>query len=291
MALAAGRVINQRKRGNPWGAPEEEADTSNTMNAYRSAIPTQAENYDEIMQGYRNILGQGNGDSDALMSQYKSLLNGMGDYEDVQYQESGEQKTAFKDLKNLVDTGGLSDAEAGDLRARGISPIRAVYGNMEREMGRNRALSGGYSPSFNATAARMAREGSESIAGATTNVNAKIAEMRQAGKLSAAPQYANLANSKTQGMNQVGLANARNKIDFSANKGNLMQGMGSLINSKNNVPMDALKGMTNLYGTTPALVNTFGNQVANQSSQTQNAVQNKQNYKSNVIGSMSRRRG
>jgi hypothetical protein len=261
------------------------------MNAYRSSIPTQAGNYDEIMQGYRNVLGQGSGDSDALMAQYKSLLSGMGDYQDVKYQESGEQKTAFKDLKNLVDTGGLSESERGDLRARGVSPIRAVYANMEREMGRNRALSGGYSPSYNATAARMAREGSESIAGAVTNVNAKIAEMVQQGKLTAAPQYANLANSKTQGMNQVGLANAKNKIDFSANKGNLLQGMGSLINNKNNAPLDALRGMTSLYGTTPALVKTFGDQVSDQSSQTQNAVRNKQGYKANVISSMRRRMG
>ena len=155
-------------------------------------------------------------------------------------------------------------------------------------MNRQRALSGGYSPSFNATAARMAREGSESIAGAVQNVNAKIAEMVQQGKLTAAPQYANLANSKTQGMNQVGLANARNKIDFTANKGNLLQGMGSLINSKNNAPLEALRGMTSLYGTTPALVSTFGSQVANQSAQTQNAVQNKQNYKANVVRGMSR---
>lgn len=290
MALGMTRASDRIKRGNPWGIPEEEADTTNTMNAYRSSIPTQGANYDEIMQGYRNILGQGSGDSDALMAKYKSLLDGMGDYQDVQYQESGEQKTAFKDLKNLVDTGGLSEAERGDLRARGVSPIRAIYANMERDMNRNRSLSGGYSPSFNAAAARMAREGSESIAGAVSNVNAKIAEMVQQGKLKAAPEYANLANSKTRGMNEVGLANARNKIDFSANKGNLLQGMGSLINNKSNVPLDALKGMTSLYGTTPALVNTFGNQVANQSNQTQNAVQNKQNYKSNVIGSMSRRR-
>lgn len=297
--MALGAVLgredyrNRKGRFNPntgqW--ENDEPDLGNTMNAYRSAIPTQAGNYDEIMQGYRNILGQGNGESDALMQQYKSLLQGMGEYKDVNYQESGEQKEAFKQLRNLVETGGLSEAERGDLRARGVSPIRAVYANMEREMGRNRSLSGGYSPSFNAAAARMAREGSESIAGAVTNVNAKIAEMVQQGKLTAAPQFANLANSKTQGMNQVSLANARNKIDFSANKGNLLQGMGSLLNNKNNPQLQALQGMTSLYGTTPALVNTFGSQVANQSNQNQNAVAQKQNYKSNVIGSMSRRRG
>lgn len=269
---------------------EDEADTSNTLNAYRSAIPTQAENYDEIMSGYRKILGQDNGETNDLLAQYKSLLGGMGDYQDVQYQESPEQRKAFAVLDELQKTGGLSDAEKGDLRARGVSPIRAIYANMERDMNRQRSISGGYSPSYNATAARMAREGSESIAGAVQNVNAKIAEMVQQGKLTAAPQYANLANSKTQGMNQVGLANARNKIDFNANKGNLLQGMGSLINQKNNAPLEALKGMTSLYGTTPALVNTFGSQVANQSQQNQNAVQNKQQYKSNVVNTMSRRR-
>lgn len=285
--------IPGKKRYNPATGQFEDEDSqmdpSNTMNAYRSAIPTQAANYDEIMQGYRNVLGQGSGEADDVIGRYKSLLNGMGDYKDVQYQESPEQREAFKVLGELQKTGGLSDAEKGDLRARGVSPIRAVYGNMEREMSRNRSLSGGYSPSYNATAARMAREGSESIAGAVTNVNAKIAEMVQAGKLSAAPQYANLANSKTQGMNQVGLANARNSIDFNANKGNLIQGMGSMVKSKSEAPLEALRGMTSLYGTTPALVNTFGSQVANQSQQTQNAVQNKQQYKSNIVNRMSRR--
>lgn len=285
LGLAAG---SRRKSFNPFGG-QEEADTSNTMNAYRSSIPTQAGNYDEIMQGYRNLLGQGDGETTALMNQYKSLLGGMGNYTDVNYQESPEQREAFKQLRGLVETGGLSESERGDLRARGVSPIRAVYANMEREMGRNRALSGGYSPSYNATAARMAREGSESIAGAVTNVNAKIAEMVQAGKLKAAPEFANLANSKTQGMNQVGLANASNKIDFNNSKGNLLQGMSSLLNNKNKLPLDALQGMTSLYGTTPALVNTFGNQVANQSAQTQNAVQNKQQYKMGTIGTMGRR--
>jgi hypothetical protein len=295
MALSAGYTpggaLGNRKRYNPWGSNEPEADTSNTMNAYRSSIPTQGANYDEIMQGYRNVLGQGSGESDDLMSRYKSLLEGMGDYTDIGYQESGEQKEAFKKLRELSETGGLNEAERGDLRARGISPIRAVYANMEREMGRNRSLSGGYSPSYNATAARMAREGSESIAGATTNVNAKIAEMVQQGKLTAAPQFANLANSKTQGMNQATQANARNKIDFSANKGNLLEGMSRVSNAKSRAPLEALQGMTSLYGTTPALVNTFGNQVANQSGQTQNAVQNKQRYKTNIVSSMGRRRG
>ncbi len=272
------------------GVPSPEMDLGNTNNAYRSAIPKQAEDYDTIMQGYKSILEKGAGEGNDLMNRYRSLLQGMGEYTPVSYAESGEQKTAFKDLKNLVDTGGISDAEAGDLRARGVSGIRSVYANMERDMNRQRALSGGYSPSFNATAARMAREGSESIQGAITNVNAKIAEMRQAGKLSAAPNYANLADSKTKGMNTVNLSNAENKLKHTGTQASLLNGMTAL-NGQNMQPsIDALRGMTSLYGTTPALVETFGGQLANQNQQTNTAKAQKQNYKANVIGGMSGRR-
>lgn len=278
----------QPTRYNPF-APKQ-MDESNTMNAYRSAIPTQARDYDNIMQGYQGIVDKGNQGSGDLISRYRSLLDKTGaEPQDVQYQESGEQGTAFRDLKNLVDTGGLSEGEAGDLRARGMSPIRSVYANMSRNMDRQRSISGGYSPSYNAAAGRMARESSESIAGAAQNVNAKIAEMRQNGKLSAAPEYAKLADSKTRGMNETALANQKNKTDWAGNQGRLLEGMTSATNNQSKPALDALGGMTSLYGTNPALVETFGKQASDQNQQNQSAVANKQRYKSNMVGSMSRR--
>jgi hypothetical protein len=285
----AGISRAQPTRYNPFGG-QPQMDQSNTMNAYRSAIPTQAKDYDRIMEGYQGIVNRGNEGSGDLISRYRSLLDKTGaEPSDVQYQESAEQGTAFRDLKNLVDTGGLSEGEAGDLRARGMSPIRSVYANMSRNMDRQRSISGGYSPSYNAAAGRMARESSESIAGAAQNVNATIAEMRQKGKLSAAPEYAKLADSKTRGMNETALANQRNKTDWAGNQGRLLEGMTTATNNQSKPALDALGGMTSLYGTNPALVETFGKQASDQNQQNQNAVVNKQRYKTGMMGSMSRR--
>ena len=296
MALGAGlgleRMMTRGRKLNPrTGQMEDpEMDVSNPMNAYRSAIPTQAKDYDEIMGGYRGMLSQGNPELDSLIGDYRSLMGKTGQMpSDVEYSDAPEMQEAFRKLKELSETGGLNEQEAGDLRARGISPIRAVYGNMQRGMDRQRALSGGYSPNYNAAASRMARESSESIAGATQNVNAEIAKMRQEGKLKAAPEYANLANSKNSLMNQIALQNQKMKGDWAGQQTSLLSGMGDLINRKDDNKFNALKGMTSLYGTTPALVDTFGQQVANQSQQNQNAVRNKQNYKLGGLGTAVRR--
>ena len=293
MALERGMMSGgANRRFNPRTGQMEDApmDTSNPMNAYRSAIPQQAKDYDEIMGGYRGLMSQGNPELDSLIGDYRSLMGKTGQMpDDLQYSDAPEMQEAFRKLKELSENGGLNEQEAGDLRARGISPIRAVYGNMQRGMDRQRALSGGYSPNYNAAAGRMAREQSESIAGATTNVNAEIAKMRQEGKLKAAPEYANLADSKNSLMNNFALQNQKNKADWAGQQAGLLQGIGGLINQKNDNSMNALRGMTSLYGTTPALVETFGSQVANQSQQNQNAVRNKQNYKMAGVGAAMRR--
>jgi hypothetical protein len=291
MALGGASAGNYlRKRGGQFGPQPDE--NFSPENAYASAIPTQAGNYDEIMQGYRNQMNQGGREYGNIMSRYNSALDKYGQGPtDATYTEAPEMGTAFAKLKELMDTGGLNAQEQGDLRARGISPIRAVYGNMTRNMDRQRALGGGYSPNYNASAARMARESSESIAGATTNVNAKIAEMVQQGKLKAAPEYANLANSKNNLSNQIGVENMKNRTDWMGNYGNLLGGAGSLTTAKNNNNTDALRGMTSLYGTTPALVETFGNQVSNRAGQNQNAAAQKQNYQLGGLSRYARRNG
>lgn len=296
MALGAGlgleRMMTRGRKLNPrTGQMEDpEMDVSNPMNAYRSAIPTQAKDYDEIMGGYRGLLNGGNPELDSLIGNYKDLMSKTGQMpSDVEYSDAPEMQEAFRKLREFSETGGLSDTEAGDLRARGISPIRAVYANMQRGMDRQRALSGGYSPNYNAAASRMARESSESIAGATQNVNAEIAKMRQEGRLKMAPEFSKLADSKNSLMNQIALQNQKNKADWANQQNSLLSGMGDLINRKDDNKFNALKGMTSLYGTTPALVDTFGQQVANQSQQNQNAVRNKQNYKLGGLGTAVRR--
>jgi hypothetical protein len=120
----------------------------------------------------------------------------------------------------------------------------------------------------------MAREQSESMAGAMNNVNAGIAEMVQRGRLTAAPIMGNLGNSSSERMNQVRMFNANADNRHGENMGSLLGGMAQLSSSEAMRRMQALQGQTSLYGTTPALVNTFGQQVAQNTGLTQNAARN-----------------
>ena len=230
--------------------------------AYPRAIEQQAGDYDQIMGGYRNLLNNPNPEYGNLMSRYQQLLNQQQNGPShATYGETSQFNEAFNNARELARTGGLSDSDQSNLRARGVSPIRAAYANAQRNMERQARLSGGRSANYNASASRMAREQSESMAGAMNNVNAGIAEMVQRGRLTAAPIMGQLGNSSSERMNQVGMFNANADNRHGENMAGILASMSGLMNSDQQRRAQALQGMTSLYGTTPALVNTFGNQV------------------------------
>jgi len=90
---------------------------------------------------------------------------------------------SFAGFQDFSKTGGFSAADLANIRARAISPVRAVYANAQQNVNRQRALQGGYSPGFNVLQSRMAREQGQGISDASTNAEASIAEMVQQGKL------------------------------------------------------------------------------------------------------------
>ena len=238
--------------------------------AYGPAIAQQAGDYDEIMEGYRGMMGGADPYGDVI-SKYK---NETGPGKEAAYTQAPEWAGAYGKATEYANTGGISEEEKGDLRARSVSPIRAMYSNMKREMDRRAAISGGQSANYNASAARMAREGSEQLAGMSTNANAAIAEMQQKGRLSALPTMTGMAAGKNELMNQMAMSNANNRAQN-------LSGYTTALNAQANRQRGALEGMTSLYGTTPGLVNTFGNQM-NQQAQTNNsaalgAMQNRTN--------------
>lgn len=201
------------------------------------------------------------GDYSNIMQGYKDLLAASKNGNNFAYSQSPDSIASLAMNKNLGETGGYSTQDIQDLRARGISPIRSVYANAQRNVDRNRVLQGGYSPSYNAATAKMAREQSEQIANQMTNVNAGIAE--------------NVA---------------RNKIGASSTYGSLAQSENALRNSMKNDPLNAqanaLQGMTSLYGTTPALVNTFGNQALQGASLQNEITQGNKRNNLSTIGTM-----
>jgi hypothetical protein len=237
--------------------------------AYPASIQQTGEDYDSIMGGYKNLLnrpGGAGGDTSNLTNLYNQLINSpSAQPQKVNYQQSPEFNEAFGNLRGLSQTGGLSEGEQGSLRERGVAPIRAVYANAMRELDRQKALSGGYSPNHAAASAKMARDLSERVGSANTDVNASIAEMVQRGKLSAAPTMAGMGESSNTMRNKVELENAaaaRDAENIALQKRLAgISGLTSLSESKRGSELDALRGMTSLYGTTPALTQTFGNQA------------------------------
>jgi len=196
------------------------------------------------------------------------------------YNKSADTTAALASLRDLSETGGLSGADQQNLRARGMSPIRAQYATAQRDMDRQRRLNGGYSPNFGAVTSRMARDQSSLIADQMDKVNANIAQMVQSGKLSAAPNYASAAQAESELAHRVGMSNtaARNDANMFNAKGMIdarMQQRGDR--------MQAATGMTQLYGTTPARTAQSQNNAL-QNAEFQNLV--KQQKKNTGVGVM-----
>jgi hypothetical protein len=90
---------------------------------------------------------------------------------------------SFSGFQDFSKTGGFSAGDLANIRARAVSPVRAVYANAQQNVNRQRSLQGGYSPGFGVLQARMARQQGQGISDAATNAEAGIAEMVQQGKL------------------------------------------------------------------------------------------------------------
>lgn len=96
---------------------------------------------------------------------------------------TGPYGEVLKGYGEFAKTGGFSPLDISNMRARAVSPVRAVYANAMQNVQRQRALQGGYSPGFGTLQARMAREQGQETADAATNAEAGLAEQVQRGKL------------------------------------------------------------------------------------------------------------
>jgi hypothetical protein len=249
-------------------------------------------NYTDIMNQYRNVAsGQGAGAVTGGGGGFASGAYGGPGYsaftvtpEKASYTDPFASYSKFQDLSK---TGGYSDQDMADLRARGTSPVRAAYANAEREVNRGRALQGGYSANSAAAQAKMAREQSQSAADAMQNVNAGIIGARNAGQLAGMQGMSGIEGQRlgadvdvskfNTGLNYQGQtynadAQARaqagnigiGQSNAAANASAQNQGVAAANSAANAAAarqMQALGGMTQLYGTTPGMSATFGNQA------------------------------
>lgn len=184
--------------------------------------------YTQLMQQLQQMMGQ----PGIKFNPYKA--------EEQKYTQDPELTNAIAMIRSLAESGGYSEQDKSELRARDVSPIRSVYANAQQGLDRTRALQGGYSPNHTAATSKLARELSDRIAGQTTNVNADIADKVAQGKMAMAPQLGNITShvndlinsisgSNVNARNEAGMFNTTGQFNTDvANQGNQNQLMGMI---------------------------------------------------------------
>jgi len=289
-------------------APKAPASLLGSPGTYNAAVETNAGDYDRIMSDYDRLLQSGNPVNKA---QYTPITPQLAEFQGATFSPSNG--TSANSLREAAKTGGFSGDELSSIRARAVSPIRSIYANAQRNLDRSRSLQGGYSPNYAASSAKMARELSEQIGQANTNVEASIGEAVSRNRMSALSSLAPLEAEESRMRNQIAIANAEglNRTNASnseiVNRTNEQNRLLPLQYTQVNNAADAthfnnqlsaIEGKRSLYGTTPALVNTFGNQVLNsqqianqQLSQQQEAIRQKQQIAANLALQLSQSGG
>lgn len=255
-------VINQAKTQyqqvqQPSALQNEMGGVSKTfMNNYNEGAARNKADYGNIMGQYqdwrKNLKGPSNFSYQTVKAERPQELG----------ESYGYLREAMPGYRNFAETGGYSPRDIQELRARGISPIRAAYGNTMRELDRSRSLGGnGGSANYIAARSRAQRELPEQMANSMTNVNAGLAESIRQGK------EFGLSGITGTGATMGGLSSqeANRMLQASlANQGADLQSQGMREQSLQNYNQNQLAGIggqAGLYGTTPGLASTFGNQA------------------------------
>ena len=224
-------------------------------NNYDSAVPMQ-------MQDYRD-----------LMDQYKSYTNSLPannriSAERVSYDRTPEMQKALSGYGEFADTGGFSGQDKSDIRSRALSPVTAVYQNMQNEMARQKNLQGGYSPNFNAAAARMRGGASQQMSDITQQVNAKLAEMVQQGRLAGLGGLGQLSATDT---------NFNQEAQYHNQSAALEAARANQIYGAYDPRLQALNAASSLYGATPGMAALFGGEMLGANGQLLQSNQQQQN--------------
>lgn len=268
----------------PFGTPQ--VNSSPLRNAYGAAVDENAANYDDIYNSYDSLQKRA---KNASSGGYTAINPVMSNYSPkYSYNRSGDLNSTITDLQNFSKTGGYSDSDLGNIRERSVSPIRSIYSNAGENLRRKQALQGGRSSNYGALTAKMARDSSSAIGDISSKVNANIAEMVQSGKLRSLESLSPLVTADNSARNAIDARNedARRETEASNNEelrrvDELNKQLSMNYGQKNtDNELNAIQGKQSLYGTNPALTQTFASQVlANnqqnlQAAQTANLIKN-----------------
>ena len=239
---------------------------STMMGNYNQATGQGVQDYGDIMGRYRSYM------DDPANSSFERVSGERIDPSTIGYTRSPELGSAMKGYQEFANTGGFDENAQRDIRARGISPIRAAYANTQMQLDRARSLGGGGGASnYIAATSRAQRDLPQQLADAEQNVNADLAGRIQQGRLAGLGGLSETSladigfGQQAQLANQGAIMQSRlSNQDVSLRAALANQGAG--LQSRQN-KLGALAGMSSLYGTAPGMASTFGNQALGASGQ------------------------
>src|SRR3990172_930870 len=252
---------------------EQVGQAQNLQNNLRDTLVPQ----NQVFQNqYQQASGEAMNDYRDIMNQYRQFQATTPDRinaERLAYSRTPEVESALRGYQGFADTGGFSPQAIQDMRARGVSPIRAAYANSQNELTRQRALQGGYSPNYTAALSKMTGQRAGMMSDAMQDINANLAQMQQQGRLAGLSGLSGTALSDSQMANQMAMANAENQL------------RAGMFNSQNIDPMrlNAIQGQAQLFGTQPGMAGMFGNQLLNSGNQLLNQQGQQQNLANMAI--------
>lgn len=226
------------------------------MNNYNQATARNMQDYGDIMGAY-NQFRQGL-TTPRISAERPAELG----------ESYGYLREAMPGYREFASTGGYSPTDIQELRARGISPIRAAYGNTMMELDRARALGGGGgAPNYIAAASKAQRELPGQMADAMTTVNAGLADAIRQGRMFG------LQGISGTGATMGGLSSQEAGRMLQAAMANQQAEQAS-----NQMRLAALGGQASLYGTTPGMSSMFGNQAMGSMNALAQMQASRQNY-------------
>lgn len=246
-------------RGNQTPLEKEYIPQSQEMwNTYMTGKGQNLQDYSNIMGGYGNFMSDMSKQGPTKFG-FERVSNERPKELDESYGYLRETMPGYRDF---AQTGGYSPTDVQELRARGMSPIRSAYGNTMMELNRSRALGGaGGAPNYIAAASKAQRELPGQMADAMTTVNAELANSIRQGKLAGLSGMAGVGSTMGGMAGQdagrsLQAAMANQNADLQAQQLS-EQSLQSLRQNQ----LEGLRGQTSLYGTTPGMASTFGNQA------------------------------
>lgn len=240
-----------------------------------------------------------------LEPRYRTLSTGMDDslkgYRE--FSETGGINDAMRDrirgsgvYDEMARTGGYSEGDKSNIRSRSNETTGAFYKNLKAEMDRRKAIQGGYAPGFSGSGVRMARE--SSIAGGRNarDTELGISDSVRQGRMEGANALSGAERAYTQalqggrlaglgGMQEAGrmgygglegVAGARMQVaqHNAAAAASRSAASGADERYANQLRLQGLGGLESMYGSNPAELARYDENLYNNRGLTGNNVGN-----------------